>query len=78
MCHTFLILFCLFTGCGEHSDAYGWLRIGEDMYGLPQNLISHEIVRTILFSVLQRLLSLLPPHYSQDKGPQLHVCLTNK
>jgi hypothetical protein len=36
---TFLILFCLFAGLGEYMDAYGWLRAGEDMCRLLQNLI---------------------------------------
>jgi hypothetical protein len=32
-----LIFFHLFTGWGEEEDAYGWLRTGEDMCGVPWN-----------------------------------------
>jgi hypothetical protein len=49
----FLILFCLFTGLGEHTDAYEWLCAEEDMCGSPQNLTAHEIVRRTVFNIFQ-------------------------
>jgi hypothetical protein len=35
--YTILILFLSFTGWGQQEDAYGWLRAGEDMSGVPWN-----------------------------------------
>jgi hypothetical protein len=40
-----MILFCLFAGCGECKDTYGWLRSGKDMLGMAWNLIFYEIVQ---------------------------------
>jgi hypothetical protein len=42
--YAILILFSLFTGLGEHKDAYGWLRSREDMCGVWQNSTFYETV----------------------------------
>jgi hypothetical protein len=50
---TILILSCLFTGWGEHKEIYRGLDAGEDMSGIPQNLIFYEIVYFVYFSSSQ-------------------------
>jgi hypothetical protein len=73
MWDTFLILFCLFTGLGEHVDAYGWLRAGEDMCGSPQNLIAHEIVRKTVFNVFQYFSSAISLHFILQFTTHIHT-----
>jgi hypothetical protein len=51
--YTVLILFHLFTGWGEHEEAHGWLCAGEDLCGVPWNLISQQIVRKGEFKFFQ-------------------------
>jgi hypothetical protein len=66
---TFLTLFCLFTGWGEHKDAYGWLRAGEDVWVDRELNFSGDSAH----NSLQRFPALLITNYSPSITQDTHT-----